>query len=457
MSRIRLEWHIESQSINKSDSEDPAARRARRRNIFLLLLLICILVGLVIAGLLIARQRLIDVQTELEQLLHDTVRAEVAALRIGDDNTFLNIQRSATDEWLNRQQATFQNYASRKATQQLELTGNILATSIEDQRARVVVEEIVNGLSYANVWFYWRYAEGWHHVPPDYTFWGAEFEVESDALRISYREVDKLFARQMHESLGDWLAAGCKILRCGQLPQMTVEIVTNSPKAVMWLNEDRLQLQVKSPYVDGARTDLPFGTALRMEVAGLLAERLMKAQLNDLTVAYPHDAYQLRMSAISYLVEEFARVDTGATLMRSLAHRYGGDTIGQLMSLLTPTADMSIVQQALPVPVDQANLDWRDFISWRLNTESELIASRSENNWLNLYDTSSTETVRIAAYQRFNANAPAPPYLAMEQQLSTNPDGSVQLRMRVQAGSGNNVQEQIISFNLVQNSWKRAS
>ena len=39
MSKIRFEWNIESQHIDRSDGEDPLAKRRRRRNVLRLLLL----------------------------------------------------------------------------------------------------------------------------------------------------------------------------------------------------------------------------------------------------------------------------------------------------------------------------------------------------------------------------------------------------------------------------------
>ena len=44
------------------------------------------------------------------------------------------------------------------------------------------VEEIIGGVPYGRVWFYWRYDDGWRHVPPDYTFWGDARTVEADGV-----------------------------------------------------------------------------------------------------------------------------------------------------------------------------------------------------------------------------------------------------------------------------------
>lgn len=456
MGRIRLEWDIESQQIDKSDSEDPKLKWARRRGLFRLLLLICILVGLVIAVLLFAQNRLEDVERQLDQLLLDTVEAEVAAIRIGDFDTFMNLQRSATDDWLNLQQITFQNYEYLKSNADLQLTGRVTDTEIIEQRGRALVEEIVNGVPYTHVWFYWRYADGWRHVPPDYTFWGEEQSIESERLTINYRDVDTLYAQQVSDSLNNWIETACSALQCGGFPQITVDIRTNSPVAIGWESYTSWTLLMQSPYIAGARSDLPFDTPLQIQTATLLAERLFAHKSNNLEPVYPHDVYQLRQSAISWMVGQFVQLDTNSYLMDSIVDQYGAERIGQLVSLLGPTSEMNVIQQVVQPPIAQANLDWRDFITWRLATESELISSRQEAEWLNLYDTSD-EAVRVVAYERFNAGTIPQQQVAIAQQFQTSFSGLPQLRVTVRVGSGDTFRDEIILFNLVDNIWKRAS
>ena len=456
MGRIRLEWDVETHQIEKSDSEDPETKWARRRNLLRLLLLIGILIGLAVAGLLFLQQRLLEVEGQLDQLMRDTVKAEVAAMRVGDFDTFMNLQRSATNEWLNAQQRMFQDYELLKTTTELKLTGNVLDTQIEGQRGRAIVEEIIDGVPYANVWFYWRYNDGWRHVPPDYTFWGEASTLESDQLVIQYRAVDEQFAQQLNERIAEWLKRGCQLLQCGEIPQMTIEIVTNASEPAFWSNEEEWQLVIQSPYVSSARADFPFEVPLQIQVGTMLAERLVNHKTNNMTVNYPHDVFQLRQAVISYLVEQFVQIDTDSFLMESLVNQYGEDKLAQLVSLFTPVADMTIVQQVVPAPLGQANLDWRDFITWRLTTEDELIARRSEGEWLNLYDTSD-ESVRVTAYNRYNANAPSQQQVAIAQQVQTAPSGVPQLRMTVRVGSGGTFRDDVVLFNLVNNVWKRAS
>ena len=61
----------------------------------------------------------------------------------------------------------------------------------------------------------------------------------------------------------------------------------------------------------------------------MLAERLVNAHTDYLTATEAHDALFLRESAIAWLSEVFTRLDSGATLMRSLADNYGADKIAR--------------------------------------------------------------------------------------------------------------------------------
>ena len=456
MSRIRFEWNIETREIDRSDAEDPKAKRRRRRNVIGLLLMILLLLSSIALGALLLRHRLLDIENQFAQLLQDTVKAEVAALRIGDVNAYLAVQNSESVGWLNRQRAMFQQYSDLKTTGSIELTGSILAVEIVEESARVLVQENIQERPYARLWFYRRTADGWQHVPPDLSFWGAAQTYSNTGVVVNYRDVDGKLARQTGDALTDWIRQGCDILACGNLPTLTIDVVTDAAESVSWVDESSMHLVVRSPYIDIARADTPFDGGMRLRVSNLLAERMVNAHTEYLAPVFPHDAIYLRAAAIAWLTEQFTRFDSGGVLMRSLADTYGDDKIAQVLSLLTETSDMSLVQHVSDRPLAEANLDWRDFIEWRLETEADLSAARAQNEWLSLYDTSD-EGVRLVAYERFNLNAPAQAQIVIDQLIWTRPDGSPQLRLTVQPGEDEQADEQIILFNLVNDVWKRAS
>ncbi len=454
MSKIRFEWNIESQQIDQSDGKD-LQRKNRRRNTLRFLSLIVLLLAAIGLGAIAVRQRLIDVQNHYAQLLQDTVKAEVAALRIGDLGAWLSFQSAGSEEWRSSQTALFREYEALKSAGAIELTGSIVAVKIDDARARVLVQENINGTPYVRLWFYRRDQAGWRHIAPDVSFWGEERQYTGAGIRVNYRAVDETFAQQLGQVAADWRARSCNLINCDALPILQVDISPNAPEAAAWINENNLHLRLRSPYADLARADLPFDGTYRLQVSKLLAERLL-AEMSDFRASYPQDAFFLQESGLNWLSEWLVGVTPDGSLMHSLAQNYGEQAVVDLLSALNAPADMSILQEALPVAIETAGLDWRDFIAWRLNAEAELITARAENEWLRLYDTSE-ENVRLAAYQRFNDNAPLRAQRVVDQAIWTTDGGVTQLRVTVEYESGSETAVEIILFNLVKQVWKRAS
>lgn len=456
MSRIRFEWNVESQQVERFDGEDPRAKRRRRRNLLLLLTLVGILLAAIGLGLLFLRQRARDVETQYAQLLQDTIKAEVAALRIGDLYGFLNAQDAGDAGWLNEQRGAFQRYSELKAAGAIKLTGSILAVEIDRERARALIQEDINELPYARLWFYRRSGEGWRHIAPDHTFWGEASAIESASALVNYRAADHEFALQISAALQDWISQGCDLLECGSLPRLTVSIAPEATDEAAWIDEAAMQLQVRSPYVDIARADAPFDSPLQLRVSKLLAERLVKDRAMGMRAEYPHDAYFLQNAAIAWLSEKFSRLDSGALFMRSMAENYGDAKVAQLLTQLSATSDMSALEAVLGQSIDGAELDWAEFIEWRLTLEDELISARRQNEWLSLYDTTD-ESARLAAYDRYSRNEAAKAYRVIDQLIWSKPDGSPQLRATVQVTDDDGIRDEIILFNLVNGVWKRAS
>lgn len=455
MSRIRLEWNVESQKINKSDSEDPMAKRARRRRALRLIMLVGVVLALLTFGVLVVRQRLLDVQGQLEQLLRETVRAEIAALRIGDINTFLAVQDNVSETWRQQQQSVFREYSDIKARHDVDLTGTILDLEIDGQRGRVVVEEIINGVRYAQVWFYRNLGDGWRHVSPDFSFWGEERRLETDAISIVYFDLDERFAQAISDTVGGWLRRGCQILRCDANPKLSIAVVKDSAQPVTRAANGAATLHILSPSSGRMSPDLPFEQNTQGLVAEALAEHLISFATDGLEVVFPHDAVYLRLSIASYLVKEFLGAG-GDSLIDSLAFSYGEEKVAELVDHLAPTASMAVLQQVIGQPLEETNLDWRDFVKWRLHTEADLIENGAESDLLNLYDTGD-EDIWQAASQRYRTKATFRPRAVLNQAITRARDGSAQLRATVVAEPGDATEEQIVLFNLVDGVWKRAN
>jgi hypothetical protein len=401
------------------------------------------------------------VDDEIEQLLRDTVDAEVAALRIGDLTAFLSSQCSATDDWLVAQQETFNSYQALKVEHDVELTGQVTNATIDGSRGRVQVQEIVDGTPYTRTWFYWRYhderCEGWRHVPPDFTFWGELGSYIGNGISIRYREVDNPVAVSVGLRVEEWLHTACTALLCTDVPEIMIEIVPDDALQIGWSINDPWLLQVPSPYVVRARSDVPFDLGMQIEVANLLAERVVSQVSNNTLPEYPADAYYLRQAVVSWLVGRFAQIDTHSFLMTSMAQNYDDTSIGRLLQAMQPNSDVSVLNLVTgTASLEQANLDWRDFLTWRLTVEDQLIERHDEDHFLALYDTRD-ETARAKATQRFTEALPAEEKVVVAVVLETSGDGSPQLRAGVHIGSGDTARQDEAIFRLVNGIWLRAN
>jgi hypothetical protein len=447
---IRLDWEIEAEREHlKNTGEDPESVRARRRvqvRFLLFVGFVLMVFGGIIGGLVL---RLRHVDWEVEQLLRDTVDAEVATLRIGDRNAFLDFQRSATDEWARRQETLFERYQALKVEADVNLTGQILDVAVDGMRARVRLQEIIGGVPFGRVWFYWRYEDGWRHVPPDYTFWGEPRTVENNRVTVRYRSFDAEFATIVGTRVTEWLQFACEALTCTDVSAITIEIVPDEAIRTGWVESDPWRLLLPSPYTRDARLDMLFDPVSQLTLAGVLAERLIAQASGGMQPLPTADAAFLHQSINAWLMERFVGIETNTYLLDSIAANYGDPAIGQLLQSLQPDSSIAILNDVTG-SLDQANLDWRDYLTWRLRQENERISARDEAGLLALYDVSD-EAVRTVAIQRFNSVPGERSVVSVLQQPGTPP----MLRTLVQITQTGETEE--VLFRLVDGVWKRAS
>jgi uncharacterized membrane protein (UPF0136 family) len=457
---VKLEWQIDSdtRSRSKRHQEDPGhGKRRNRRLVRFFVLLLAVLLTLVGTVWLLS-ERLKQVDARQQQLLYNTVQAEIAALGVGETTTYMSLQRSATNDWIEQQRAFFNAYQQDKALTDRTLTGRVFNTTIDGQRGRVQVEEIEAGVPYVRTWFYWNYDTvvdpatqqtqegGWRHVPPDYTFWGPPGQIIRERYVIRYQELDVPFATSMDEVLNRWFADLCTALACSRLPFVTIDIVPNPGTQTSWSAATEPQLIVPSPFVGRARYDLPFDTASQQDVAALLAERLVSAYSVEPSAGY--DAEFLRRAAVLWLLGKWLQVDTQSYLMTSIANQYGAGKIGELLAVLRNNSDISILAGVLGVSsFADANLDWRDFLTWRLGLETQAASAGDAATLLRLYDQRDPLIVGTAQGRLGNPSPAAPVGIVYSQ---TAPDGTAQLVATMTNG------QQVI-FNLVSNVWLRGS
>jgi hypothetical protein len=455
---IRLDWEIESEHAGAhSATEDPnviqARRRVRARFVITFLMALAVILGI---GAFVV-WRLNEGEQRIEQFLRDTVESEVAALRIGDWNAFASIQRSADQSWTDAQQRQFfDDIQTAKAETDIQLTGTVRDVEIDGSRARVLVEEIVGGVPYVRTWFYWRYEDGWRHVPPDYTFWGTSQQYNGASVTVRYYGLDEPFARELGVGVEGWVSSVCAaILQCGDFPHITIEIMPEQGLgAPQWRTDNPWVLRVASPYVDRARQDQPFSGEMKNAVASLIAERLVNESSSTATPASPpSDMSYLRQSVIDWLYGRFIGVNSEQHLIESLARNIGNTKVGELLRVQQADGSMAALAQIIDGgQLGTANLDWRDFLTWRLRLEN---TSLSESEFLSLYAPTSEATARERLL-RVDPNAPTP--TVTELTPSTGDEGSPQLEavVRYTAQDGSETEGRVL-FRLIDNVWRRVS
>ncbi|NJL56112.1 hypothetical protein HC928_13730 [bacterium] len=130
---------------------------------------------------------------------------------------------------------------------------------------------------------------------------------------------------------------------------------------------------------------MPFDPNLRFQVAGLLADRLIAEALAGREPRFPYDAYYLRQGVASSLVGRFVQINTNSFLIDSLTATYGQAAAGDLLAVLQPDSNVDVLTAVTGTTLDAANLDWRDFLTWRLALENDLIARQDWDNYSWLY------------------------------------------------------------------------
>ncbi len=453
---IRLDWEIEADHDTFNGlGEHPLAVQQRRANYRRALLAVILVAGVVLAVAGAVAGRLWYVDHVIEEQLRETVAAEVAALRIGDIAAYLNVQRSGSGAWLLGQTDLFWAYQQLKLDREVELTGNVLALTIEDNRGRVAVEEIIDGERYQVLWFYWRYEDGWRHVPMDVTFWGGDSVYEGQNLTVSYGALDEALVEALVPGLERLWNGGCRWLACvTALPPLTVRVLPDPAVGVTWSPDEPDTLRIASPLAGRrARLDVPLEPELAHEIGTLLAERIIDHAWGGLNPVPQTDADFLYGAVRDWLVGRFL-ADGGApgsTFVQSLVAAYGESAPGTLVAALQPASTVAVLSEAFATPLDALPVDWREFFQWRLALEPFLIAQGNQDALLALYDDRAQHEASVLLGDPGAASRPAPTVLRVV--VGAGSDGESRAWAVVQYPDGS---EGVITFRLVDGVWLRS-
>jgi hypothetical protein len=453
---IKLDWQIEAERVFERSGEDSESRAARRRRqVQIVLAALLLIVGLASAAGLVW-MRLQTVDNTLRQTLIDTAQAEVASLRIGDYLAFSSLQRSASETWLKYQSTRFNLYQDMKAQNRLVLTGSVVSATVDRQRGRIVLEELRDNTRHLVVWFYWRYEDGWRHVPSDFEFWGDPDELQGKTTTVRFMDLDRSLATELAPKLEHWWRDGCAYVGCDGLPRLTVVIEPEPAAQVDWDYDapaDQPTLRVPSPLAaeDGASGALGLHVTLEDTIAQRIAERIFSHASSNLQPIPTSDAAWLRQAIIEWLAETFTgRVDTTQVgFIDSLAKNYGSEALAALIRSLTSAADIGVLSSVLSQPLPALALDWRPFFQWRLNVEKTLLTSGDQESFMALWDTGNPNA-QTAMFQRLQNPQQQTPQIQVVA-ISAGADGVP--AAVIQAAIGD--QTVLVTFRLVNGTWKR--
>ncbi len=460
---IQLDWQVEAEQTQMSAQEDPERkkrRRRERRNILLASLVLALCICAAAAGIW---WRWKTVEQRDKDDLRAAVEAEFAALRIGDPNAYMALQRSASDPWLEGQRSQFDEYQAFKQAGRISGSTKIVDIKIDKERGRVIVEEIIDGAPYHQVWFYWRYEpqddndtrSGWRHVPPDVTFWGEERTIDSEHVRVVYYELDERIASALAEKVETWWASGCVLLTCPTLPEkleLIIDPQAGVPRA--WEPSEGWRLRVVSPHLN---TRVPMNVVIppvfEQEIATMLAQRLLTFTSSGVlqfpeneSIAY--DTTWLKYQLVDWLVARF--LGQQSPFFDSITLVFGEAVPGNIARSISSTQQINQIAPALAAgnlrEIDLTRLgliQWQAFFEWRMQLEHERLLAGDMGNFYVLYEGAEANQTAIArasdATYRVN-----PVETVQSVAFSTRPDGTMAVVLSVVDAAGVPAQTQFM-------------
>ena len=451
---VKLDWQVEAERVHNRVGEDPRSRRRRRlrRLRVTVLILAATLVMGTIGALILSR--LSYVEGVIERSLLETVQAEIAALRIGNYPDFIALQRSSSDAWFQVQTEKFYRYQDLKSSAGLNLTGVVSSIAVDSQRGRVVLEEVLNGVLHQTVWFYWRYTDGWRHVPSDLTFWGETSSLKTPHLTVNYHTLDTALAGTLSERAERWIVEGCALLACETPPVLTFEIIPD-PGLTLGADPNRPDtILIPSPLasLERARADQPISASLEDQIALEVVHQLMGKLAAWADPAPGADAAWLRASLVESIVSSFTgRSDPArSAFMESLKGSYGTALMGRLARELKPDSTLTLLASMVGTSVAQLAVDWRPFFQWRLDIEKTLLTRGDQYSVIALWDAANPASQDLLRARLNDPSAASAQVIG----VSIAPGGEGVARAVVQVTVGDTPGTLI--WRLVEGTWKRS-
>lgn len=384
---IKLDWEVESEGGWAEIGEDAAALAARKRQAKRIRTIIGILLG---AGVLVGGVigfRLYTADQQARSDLRATVTAETAAIRIGDNSAYLDIQQNI-GSWREMQSERFSQYQADSS--HVKTDGEIETLDMVGGKGRVVVKETVDDRSYNVVWFYQHDNSGWKHVPPEVEYWGWPHDFTSPHYSISYWDEDADFVRKLQDRLEAWWDRACRLTECHQgavtAPGLLKIRVEPDPLLqIGWAAYDPHTLRVPSPLLGRVPSDGSIDPQLERALAGFVAQYWEKQLLGDAPddnsdLAWAHDEFR------QWLGSAFVPGLPPAPLLTPLAETSGAPAVLTLIDRVKQNQDVvAALRDATGKDVSDLHVLWDRYLTYRLRAEAAMVAGSHAQEALLLY------------------------------------------------------------------------
>jgi hypothetical protein len=397
---IKLDWEFESEHDWEEVGEDPSLldlRKRRGRQLWNLAIVVLALGGAVFG---VVRYRLHSINRQLRADLESTIASETLALRIGDQQAFLDAQ-SEVGAWDAVQENTFDTY--QVLGERLVPTGEVVDLDMDGDQARVVLREQLDGQVYHVTWFYQHGEEGWLHVAPAADLWGAANRLETEHFTFIYYDADSALVDVLASRLDGWWEAACQVTGCQEgLPHIEVRVEPDPLVRLGWADYDGSTLVVPSPLLGRVPEDNPYDPQLEGDLAALLTWRWV-----EYLVGGPVEAYS-ELDWVSVELQTWLRHTLDGSkppsaFLGPMAAAYGSGFVpGFVERVRRGEPAVPVLAAMTGTPASDLPVSWDTYFTYRLRGEAQLIADGYETEAALIYGDPGREVggeaVRVASY-----------------------------------------------------------
>lgn len=320
----------------------------------------------------------------IHEAFQQTIDGEIRALRTGDKSTWLGYQANVKP-WSIVQWNTYGDYQSQRSH---VVPGNrIVDEQNDDLHGQVQLEELVDGAPYEVTWYY-DYSEhdGWKHVAPPLSAFGAESQLSDDHFTIRYRNLDAAQVDAIKLELEGWWKTACQMTECGSGgPQpLTIRLATDPALQPGWSTDDPSLLNAPSPHLGRVPADNTLNPEYRAMLARLVGQYWARwAAPVDAGATVEARWFQDELAA--YLAHGMG-VKENAPLLGRLAGTSGPKSVMALGRKLKGGEDLiPALRDVTGLEPLEEPFDWHVYLAAQLNAEASLAATGQAGTAARLY------------------------------------------------------------------------